>query len=171
MRQLVGEIHVTQIGTAKIECENEAGAAVRIDLLDTLLVLDLNVNIFSLRKMRQANIRLEYPVGLGTILMIKSSGESICKLDESSQSRPTLNCWTFLHDPVDFPLLSFAVNSRPRAPVVVVPAPSAAAANAAVETTAAAPGPVQEEATPATTADFQPDLDVGHEWWRSNEEM
>ena len=45
---------------------------------------------------------------------------SISSLDENSLGRPTLNCRTFLRDPVDFPLLSSVVNSGLGAPVVVV---------------------------------------------------
>ena len=59
VRQLVGEFIVTTCGIAKIECENETGKVVRIDLYDTLLVIDFCVNLISLQKMRQSGGRLE----------------------------------------------------------------------------------------------------------------
>ena len=67
VRQFVGEVEVTTCGTVKIECENELGVEVQIDLYDALLVPDLRVNLFSLQKMRQACVRLEYPKELGTV--------------------------------------------------------------------------------------------------------
>ena len=95
VRQLVGEVTVTTCGTVKIECQNETGAVVQIDLYDALLVPDLRVNLFSLQKMRQASIRLEYPEELGTIWMMNKSGKYIGSLDESAVGRPTLNYRTF----------------------------------------------------------------------------
>ena len=188
VRQLVGEVRVTQIGTAKVECENETGAAVKIDLLDTLLVPDLSVNIFSLQKMRQAYIRLEYPEGLGTVWMVKKSGETIGSLDESAAGRPTLNCHTFLRELDDYPLLSFVVNSGSGAPAVVAEPDAttggttmsspvvasalfAAVAKAAAATAAVAPGPFQEEPRSPTTIISSGDERMGHVWWRNNEEM
>ena len=188
VRQLVGEVRVTQIGTAKVECENETGAAVKIDLLDTLLVPDLSVNIFSLQKMRQANIRLEYPEGLGTVWMVKKSGETIGSLDESAAGRPTLNCHTFLRELDDYPLLSSVVNSgigalavvaelnattggTAMSSPVVASAPFAAAAKAAAATAGIAPGPFREEPRSPTTIISSGDERMGHVWWRNNEEM
>ena len=75
VRQLVGEVTVTTCGTVRIECENETGAVVQIDLYDTLLVPDLRVNLFRVQKMRQASVRLEYLEELGTIWMVNKSGE------------------------------------------------------------------------------------------------
>lgn len=61
VRHLVGEVAITTCGTLRIECENEVGVVVHIDLFDAISVLDLRVNLFSLQKMRQSSIRLEYP--------------------------------------------------------------------------------------------------------------
>ena len=81
VRQLVGEVNVTQSGTVKIQCENEIGELVQIDLHDALFVPDLRVNLFSLQRMRQASIRLEYPSDIGTIWMLNNSGNYIGSLD------------------------------------------------------------------------------------------
>ena len=48
VRQLVGEVPVTQSGTVKIQCEKECGEVVQIDLHDALFVPDLRVNLFSI---------------------------------------------------------------------------------------------------------------------------
>ena len=58
VRQVVGEVPVTHCGTFKIECENEAGEVVEIDLHDALFVPDLRINLFGMKRMRQASIRL-----------------------------------------------------------------------------------------------------------------
>ena len=52
VRQLVREVSVTQSGTMKIQCENEKGEVVQIDLYDVLFVPDLRVNLFSIQRMR-----------------------------------------------------------------------------------------------------------------------
>ena len=61
VRQLVGEVSVSTSGTVRIECESETGEEIQINLYDVLLVPDLRVDLFSLQKMRQASVRLEYP--------------------------------------------------------------------------------------------------------------
>ena len=57
----MGEVNVTQSGTVNIQCENQKGEVVQIYLHDSMFVPDLRVNLFSLPRMRQASIRLEYP--------------------------------------------------------------------------------------------------------------
>ena len=111
VRQLVGEVPVTQSGTVKIQCENECGEVVQIDLQDALFVPDLRVNIFSIQRMRQASIRLEYSTDIGTIWMLNKSGNFIGSLDESVLGRPTLNCRTLLYDSADY---TFPSNFFPR---------------------------------------------------------
>ena len=87
---------MTHCGTVRVECENEAEQIVLIDLHDTLFVPDLKVNLFSIQKMRQALVILEYPVEMGTIWMLNNQNEYIGSLDESTLGRPTLNCRTIL---------------------------------------------------------------------------
>ena len=104
----MGEVNVTQSGTVKIQCENEIGEVVQFDLHDALFVPDLRVNLFSLQRMRQASIRLEYPSDIGTIWMLNSSGNYIGSLDESYLGRPTLNCRTLLYDSANYILPSIS---------------------------------------------------------------
>lgn len=59
----------------------------QIDLNDPLFVPDLRVNIFSMQKMRQASIRLEYPSQIGTIWMLNNLGDYVGGLDESYLGR------------------------------------------------------------------------------------
>lgn len=60
VRQFVDEVALTMCGTLKIECENEVGVVVQIDLFYALLAQDLRVNLNTLQKMRYASVRLEY---------------------------------------------------------------------------------------------------------------
>ena len=103
VRQLVGQIEVKQSGTVKIECENEAGEIVIIDLENTLFVPDLRVNLLSIQQMRISEARLVYPVKLGTIWILNSEGQSIGSMMESEIGRPTVNCRTLIPD-FDTPL-------------------------------------------------------------------
>ena len=48
VKQLVGEVPVTQSGTVKIQCENEKGEVMQIDLHDALFVHDFRVNLLSI---------------------------------------------------------------------------------------------------------------------------
>ena len=80
----MGQVTVTHCGTVRVECENEAGQIVLIDLHDTSFVPDLKVNLFSIQKMRHALVRLEYPVEMGTIWMLNNQNEYIGSLDEST---------------------------------------------------------------------------------------
>ena len=149
VRQLVGEVPVVQSGTVKIQCENECGEVVQIDLHDALYVPDLRVNLFSIQRMRQASIRLQYSSEIGTIWMLNRSGDFIGSLDESILGRPTLNCRTLLYDSADytFPSVSFPGSGATESaaeqaaaaadvtgdPTAVAPAPSVAADSAGAE--------------------------------------
>ena len=152
---------MTQCGTVKIQCENDSGEVVNIDLHDALFVPDLRVNLFSMQKLRQANVRLEYPSELGTIWMINNSGNYIGSLNENSQGRPTLNCRTQLFDSADYSSLASILDPGPGAteaaaeqvasadeamggPSAVAPAPSVAAPSAAAEAASEASGQPEE---------------------------
>lgn len=52
VRQLEGEVSVITCETMNIECENERGVVVQIDVFDVLLVPDFCVNLFGLQEMR-----------------------------------------------------------------------------------------------------------------------
>ena len=140
VRQLVGEVPVRQSGTVKIQCENQEGDVVQIDLHDALFVPDLRVNLFSMQRMRQASIRLEYPSEIGTIWMLNNSGNYIGSLDESYLGRPTLNCRTLLYDPADYNFLPYNSDAGPGATEAVAEQ-AAAAADVTGDSSAAAPAP------------------------------
>ena len=167
VRQMVGQVPVTLCGTVRIECENESGQVVLIDLHDALFVPDLRVNFLSIQKMRQAYVRLEYPVELGTIWMLNDQGVYIGSLDDIRLGKPTLNCRTILCEQDDYPLVSLCSSDpdpsvaaavvEPEAAVgaitgdasIVALASSAIAAKAA--TTALGPS---DEALPAISIDL-----------------
>ena len=170
VRQLVGEVPVVQSGIVKIQCENECGEVVQIDLHDALYVPDLRVNLFSIQRMRQASIRLQYSSEIGTIWMLNRSGDFIGSLDESILGRPTLNCRTLLYDSADYtsPSIVFpgsgatesaaeqaaaAADVTGDPPTAVAPAPSVAADSAAAEADSEASVP-STKAYPAIKLDL-----------------
>ena len=153
--------------TVRIECENESGQVVLIDLHDALFVPNLRVNLFSIQNMRQAYVRLEYTVELGTIWMLNDQGEYIGSLHESRLGRPTLNCRTILCEHDDYPLVSLSsLDPDPGVAAAVVEPVAAAGAitgdasavaldSSAItaEAAAAASGP-SGEALPAISVDL-----------------
>ena len=54
LRQLVGELKVYTMGTVKLQCWSPKGKPVVMNMLNTLLIPEAKVNLFSLQKLRKA---------------------------------------------------------------------------------------------------------------------
>ena len=76
--------------------EEKEGSDVHVALVDTLIVPEISVNLFTILKMRHAETLPEYPHSVGRVWMRNMEGRYVGSFDEAAKGRPTLNCRTLL---------------------------------------------------------------------------